>query len=527
MGLFNSLRKGIGNVTGSMAKYPPLPRESLFLWDGLQPTREFFNPLNLYYLYIASADLNSIIFKHCSKVLRRGFIVEPKFLSKCKKCNKEYKHVVTKCDCGGEVYSPSTIEKEKLTAMLEDKCNVNGETFHFVMLEFLTSIDIYDDAYLVFQKEYLFDKEKTRIILEKTKNVYTSTPLFLRMIANERGVKGTKWVCLNHRNTLHDEAGKCPECGLPLFEAFYASVSTPMAFTGDGEYYYTQNEVLHYSLYSPSRLYGLSPLIPLYDDLITLILMTRYIGSYYRFGRSPRGIVWSKTANTESFLDIWQQILLKLQSDPLYIPALALPTGFAGEGEQSSLNFLKLNDTISELQYNETRNELRRKIASYYGLSNLSINDTTSMGGLNVETQQLLAEDVQLSIFTNLCNTNLLPKMLNMLGIKDYKLILLSVSPRDEMRELDIQSKKLELAERFSRLGLEVDYDSDDEQFDIKSGELKSETGMPMGPEGFAEGPEGEIGLEPGEESAETAEEEIELSADDKHLLKAIYFRGE
>lgn len=514
-------------MSSAVASFPALPRESLFLFDGLQPSREFFNALNLYYLYLASADLNSIIFKHVSKVLRRGFNIEPKFLSKCKTCGREYKHLVQKCDCGGEVYPPSVIEKEKLTKMLEDSCNANQETFHFVMLEFLTSIDLYDDAYLVLQKEYLFDKDKTRIILEKTKNIYCSTPLFMRMIADDRGVKGTKWFCLAHRATLHDEDGKCPECGLPLFEAFYASVSTPMAFTGDGEYYYTQDEVLHYSLYSPSRLYGLSPLIPLYDDIITLVLMTRYIGSYYRFGRSPRGIVWSKTANTESFLDIWQQILLKMQSDPLYIPALAFPSGFAGEGEQSSLNFLKLNDSISELQYNEVRNELRRKIASYYGLSNLSINDTQGIGGLNVETQQMVHEDIQLSLFTNLVNSHLLPKMLKTIGINDYKLTLLSVSPKDEMRELDIESKKLEMAERFSRLGLKVSYDSDDNAFDIESGELKSETGMPMGPEGFAEGPEGEIGLEPGEESAEEAEEEIELSADDRNLLKQIYLKGD
>ena len=521
MKFFNNILKGKNlKTSGAIGKYPPLPRESLFLWDGLQPTREFFNPLNLYYLYIASADLNSIIFKHVSKVLRRGFTIEPKFLSKCKKCGKEYKHVVENCDCGSEVYSPSLIEKKKLTTMLEDSCNQNDETLHFVMLEFLTSLDIFDDAYLVIQKEYLFDKEKTRIILEKTKNVYTSTPLFMRMIADERGIKGTKWFCLNHRETLLSEPGKCSECGLPLYEAFYASVTTPMAFTGDGEYYYTKDEVLHFSMYSPSRLYGLSPLISLYDDLITLILMVRYIGSYYRFGRSPRGIVWSKTANTESFAETWKQILLKIQSDPLYIPALAFPTGFAGEGEQSSLNFLKLTDSISELQYTEIRNELRRKVASYYGLSNLSINDTEGVGGLNQETQQLQTEDVQLSLFTNLCNNQLLPKLLKGLGITDYKLVLLSPSPRDERRELDLSSKRLEIAERFSRLGLKVNYDSDDDVFEIESGELKSETGMPMGMEGM----EGEIGMEPGEEAAEDMEEELELSEDDKMLIKAIYF---
>lgn len=524
MTLFNRSKGNVPKLTGQVGKYPPLPRESLFLWDGLQPTREFFNPLNLYYLYIASADLNSIIFKHVSKVLRRGFTIEPKFLSKCRKCGKEYKHVVEKCDCGGEIYSPSSIEKDRLTKMLEDSCNQNDETLHFVMLEFLTALDIFDDAYLVLQKEYLFDKEKTHIVLEKTKNIYTTTPLFMRMIANERGVKGTKWFCLNHRETLCNEPGKCAECGLPLYEAFYASVSTPMAFTGDGEFYYAKTEVLHYSMYSPSRLYGLSPLIPLYDDLITLILMVRYIGSYYRFGRSPRGIVWSKTANTESFLEIWNQVLLKIQSDPLYIPAIAFPSGFSGEGEQSSLNFLKLNDTISELQYNETRNELRRKVAAYYGLSNLSINDTTGVGGMNQETQQLAVEDVQLSLFTNLANKHLFPKLLKNIGITDHKLVLLSPSPRDERRELDLDSKRLEIAERFSRLGVKVNYDSDDNTFEIESGELTSEVGMPMGPEGMAEGMEGEVGLDAGEESAEEMEEELELSLEDKKLLKSIYF---
>lgn len=524
MNFFNIFKGKDAKIAGAVGEFPPLARESLFLFDGLQPTREFFNPLNLYYLYIASADLNSIIFKHVSKVLRRGFTIEPKFLSKCTKCGKEYKHVVEKCDCGSDVYSPSLVEKEKLTKILEQSCNANDETLHFIMLEFLTSLDIFDDAYLVLQKEYLFDKEKTRIILERTKNIYTSTPLFMRMIADERGVKGTKWFCLNHRQMLLDESGKCSECGLPLYEAFYASVTTPMAFTSDGEYYYTKDEIIHYSMYSPSRLYGLSPLISLYDDLIALILMTRYIGSYYRFGRSPRGIVWSKTANTDSFTETWKQILLKIQSDPLYIPALAFPTGFAGEGEQSSLNFLKLTDSISELQYTEVRNELRRKVASYYGLSNLSINDTTGVGGMNQETQQLAVEDVQLSLFTNLANNQLFPKLLTLMGITDYKLVLLSPSPRDERRELDLQSKRLEIAERFSRLGLSVNYDSDDDIFEIASGELKSEVGMPMGMEGMAEGAEGEIGMEPGEEAAEDMEEELKLSEDDKFLIKAIYF---
>lgn len=513
-------RKTPASITNSIVGFPPLPRESLFLWEGLQPTREFFNPLNLYYLYVASADLNSIIFKHVSKVLRRGFVIEPRFVAKCDVCGKEYAHKVDKCDCNGKVHTPSKIEKNRLTGMLEDACNDNDESFHVVMLEFLTAIDIFDDSYLVFQKEYLFDKDKTHIILEKTKNIYTSTPLFMRMIANERGVRGTKFFCLQHRNTLLDDPGKCQQCGLPLYEAFYGSVNTPMAFTGDGEYYYKRDEVIHSSMYSPSRLYGLSPLIPLYDDIITLILMTRYVGSYYRFGRSPRGIVWTKTSNTDAFMDIWNKILLKQQSDPLYIPALAFPTGFAGEGEQSSLNFLKLSDSITELGYTEIRNEMRRKIASYYGISNLSINDSQGVGGLNVETQQLAMEDIQLSLFTNLCNNYILLRLVKILGIKDYHLRLLSTSPKDEMRELDIESKKLEIAERFSRLGLKVSYDADDTKFDIESGELQSETGMPLPEEGFAGE---EIGLTPGEESVEEAEEEIQLSADEAFLIKSIY----
>ena len=471
---------------------PGIPRETMFRLDGVQPSRMYYNPLLLYSLYVQSSDLNSIVFKHAQKVLRQGFELQPVFKSQCPSCGWETADVEKeKCpECGVKTVGPSETEYRQLMDFRE-KANRNIESLHYLLLEFITSLDLYDESFLILAKDYILN-DAGDIVFQRVADVYASSALFMRRVADEYWRSGGKWTCLRHRKIALDAPGRCPECGLPLHEAYYAAVESPMAFDKGAEVYYLESEVIAASFYSPSRLGGMSPLIPLYDVIITLIMMSRFVGSTYRFGRAPRGVIWARTPNVPDFNETWNKVLSRLQTDALYQPAIAFPTGFGGGREEgASLNYLQLSPKIAEMDFTNVRNEFRRSLAAFYGLSNLSINDLAQSSGLNSETEQLTNEDEQLSPMVRMLNEAVLKQLCRKMGIATWYIEVNPVSKKDEMRETDIKMREAQLAQQMAMMGIDVAY-NDKGEFEYKAGKVQPQSGGGMFGGGVPKGGEGE-----------------------------------
>ncbi|MHC1583106.1 MAG: hypothetical protein ACXQTM_00470 [Methanosarcinales archaeon] len=450
-------------------KLPQLPRETLWRFKGIIPPRILYNPLLLYYLSLTCPDVNSIIFKHVNKVLRNRYSIEARFKLKCPVCGYESLETrQTECpQCGARMGEPDAAEKTKVSRFLE-RANPEGESFHSVLLQFLTALDTFDDAYLIIPKSYV--AKDNEIVFERPEGVYASSPLFTRLVRDERGRLADIYFCPEHRSLALEEPGVCPQCGLELKRAVCAATSAPMAFGQGAEVYYSEDEVIHASFFNPSRFGGLSPLIPLYETVVTLIMMKRYIGSYYRFGRAPRGLFYAKSPNPDQLIKLWKEALTKLKEDPLWIPMLAVPTNVSRE-ESSDLRYVSISPTLQELDYERVRNELRREIASYYGLSNLAINDLEGVGGLNSETQQLKLEDIQLSLLNNYLNEDILPQLCKKLGFQDWLIKVNPVEPEDMERKWSIKRSEAAYAQQLAEMGIRVTF-TEDGNFEFEPGEV-------------------------------------------------------
>ena len=200
--------------------------------------------------------------------------------------------------------------------------------------------------------------------------------------ADELGQRGTKgFTCVNHRNFISTEPHEnCDSCGAKLYPVHYVNRAN-----GEDQYF-LEGEVLHFSKYSPSRLYGQSPVLTLYNNLMTLIAMENYVNSSYTKSRMPRGLLAVQTRNMDSMRSFWRATKEKLEADPHFIPVM----GIEAENGKGAVEWIKFMDSLKEMDYVSVKDDLRDRISAFYGVSKVFMADNTTSGGLNNEGMQIL-----------------------------------------------------------------------------------------------------------------------------------------
>lgn len=92
----------------------------------------------------------------------------------------------------------------------------------------------------------------------------------------------------------------------------------------------------------------------------------------YSKRRMPKGLISVTTDNLESMKSFFKSMDEKLERDPHYIPKIGIESN-TGKG---GVNWVKFMDTLEEMQYLAVRDEMRQRIASFYGVSNVFMMDT-------------------------------------------------------------------------------------------------------------------------------------------------------
>ena len=112
-------------------------------------------------------------------------------------------------------------------------------------------------------------------------------PIFMRIVADKRGVRGGRYkTCLIHRDEIktHAEDDTCEICGSELHDVHYVN----MAGSGKTQYF-VEGEVIHVSKYTPSKLYGRSPVNTMWRQAMTLTAMDNYIYTAYQKAQNAKG----------------------------------------------------------------------------------------------------------------------------------------------------------------------------------------------------------------------------------------------
>jgi len=401
-------------------------------------------------LYAVSQEnliLRTVLAKLSQEIFRRGYYWEKKFQKKCTACGEEYNHDVEECSlCNSPTKAPDVNQLIYPKYLLE-QTNSMEQNFMHVLFEIERDLNVVDDAFLILIKEYYVDPQTSEIQFFKVKEVIRADPIFMRIISDKRGVRGGRYkVCPLHRDQVSypGQDDKCEVCGNNMQEAHYAN----MAGSGKTQYY-LEGEVLHLSKYNPSKLYGRSPVNTMWRQAMTLTAMDNYMYTAYQKRRSPKGIISVTTDNLESMKSFWKSVDEKMERDPHYIPKV----GIESQTGRGGVNWVKFMDTLEEMQYIAVRDEMRNRIAAFYGVSSIFMVDSGKSGGLNNEGMQILVTNRAVEFGQKVYTQVLFPRMLEQMQVTDWKITLYPNEEEDEITRLRRDEMEVNLAQRMAMLG--------------------------------------------------------------------------
>jgi len=405
--------------------------------------------------------LRTVISTLQQEIFRRGYYWDKAFHKKCADCDEEYQHDVEQCkQCDStELITPDQNQLVYPKWLINQR-NSMEQTFMDVLREIEYDLNITDDAFMVLVKEYYIDPETNEVQFYRIKEIIRGDPIFMRIIADKRGVRGGRFrVCPVHRDEVHsysEDEKHCQTCGQELQDVHHVNTA------GSGKtQYYLEGEVIHVSKYQPSKLYGRSPVSTLWRQAMTLTAMDNYMYTAYSKRRIPRGILSVTTDNLESMKSFFKSTDEKLERDPHYIPKI----GIESTSGRGGINWIKLMDSLEEMQYIPARDEMRQRIASFYGVSNVFMMDTGKSGGLNNEGMQILVTNRAVEFGHKVYTDHLFPRMMAEMDITDWKLTLYPNEEEDEVTRLRRDEMEVNIAQRMMMLGftpqLEEDADRD------------------------------------------------------------------
>ena len=347
---------------------------------------------------------------------------------------------------------PNPEQLEYAQKFLDGYVNKSEQMFIDVLKELEDDLNIMDDAYLVMVKEYYLDNNN-EIRMHRIKEVYRGDPVTMHIYSNDMGERGKGgYICVKHRDRIETSpTALCEECNSELHPVHYVN-----RVKGE-EQYFTKGEVLHFSKYSPGRMYGLSPIITLWNHVTTLIAMENYVNSSYTKARMPKGLLAVQTRNIDSMRSFWRSVKEKMEKDPHFIPVM----GIEAEGGKGSVEWVKFMDSLKEMDYMSVKDDLRDRISGFYGVSKVFMADNSASGGLNNEGMQILVTNRAVEMAQTIWNDYVFPFMTAEFGITDWELKLPPSEEEDEIAKLRKREIEVNVAAAIKNLGFEVNMDDE------------------------------------------------------------------
>jgi len=408
----------------------------------------------IYHIVQQSTIVRTCITQLKQEIFRRGYVWEGKFTEKCAECDKEHSTPVKECvDCGStNLVKPEPKQLSYAKDFLDGYVNGAEQLFIDVLKELEDDLNIMDDAYLVNVKEYYLDNN-SKIRMHKIKEIFRGDPVTMHIYSNELGERGKGgFICLRHRDRVHTHQTElCETCNSELYPVHYVN-----RVNGE-EQYFIKGEVVHFSKYSPSRLYGMSPIITLWNNVTTLIAMDNYVNSSYTKARMPKGLLAVQTRNMDSMKSFWRGVKEKMEQDPHFIPVM----GIESEGGKGSVEWVKFMDSLKEMDYIAVKDDLRDRISGFYGVSKVFMNDASASGGLNNEGMQILVTNRAVEMAQTTWNNYVFPFMTSEFGITDWELKLPPSEEEDEIAVLRLREMEVNIAGSIKNLGFDVEMDDE------------------------------------------------------------------
>ena len=478
--------------------------------------------LDLYVIALNNADIRTATTHLRNEIFRRGIEYEPAFDYKCDQCGREYsvneaRKAQGVCpDCKyqvdergqpveGEpqaVMDPATgqqgFKRQAAPAKLRKaddgqikqfikflkRANYFGQSLENVLRECEDDLNVVDDAFLYCRKRYLLSEEEElkakagypAKIEEELIHVFRLDPVLVEFDLDYRGIPGMRHhVCVFHRDNLLEVEpdagweiewkGQCPECGLttkPIYYKYNEQYLQGGYGTAQSKVLYlSEDEVIHWSRYTPTETYGYPPLLSIYEKALTLVGMDRYLYDYFYERKVPQGVVTVVTDNVEGFNATKAEVEARMQQDPHYIPWMAI----SSKSGQGKMEFVRFAYSLDELNYLPVRDEIRERISGLYGVSSIWMASMQGTGGLNNETQQLTVMSRVVEGAQRSYQTDVFPKLEDAMGVSDWHLVIKTPEETNELAEIQIHSARAGVAQQMVAMGFGARYDAEAKEF--------------------------------------------------------------
>ncbi len=473
-----------------------------------------FNLVDLYAIAHNNSDLKTAISNLKQEVFRRGMRWEPAFEFRCESCGVDYPKKeaegahfhCTHCDPVTDetgdslnrdpfdedsdkapkpprLRAPNPAQRVRFEQIIQ-KANVYGQSLTRVLQSTEDDLNIADDLFLFLSSEYNLDwKGGEEIITREVKQIFRLDPVFVEFDTDDENRPGfAHHICLAHRENLltiprdsgweHDWKGRCPidkHTTLPVMFRYSPYRGVFGAHPGGpgperAALYLVQGEVVHSSKFSPSELYGYSAVLAIYEKVLSLIGMDRYLYDYFFERQVPQGVITTVTDNPQDLETRKEQMLAEVLANPHYIPWLAV----SSRSGQGKTEFVRFAYSLDELQFLPVQQRIAQAVAGIYGVPGLFMGfDTGGGGGLNNESQQLTRMSRGAQLSQDVYNTEVFPQLLKAFGITDWELTLTPAEERSEQLEWEIRQRKAQWAATHANMGFGVEYFQDEDRYEI------------------------------------------------------------
>ena len=486
---------------------------------------------DLYVLAYQVTEIRSVVLAIQREIFRRGFGTwSQRFAAKCTQCEEEYddddiEHCQScyayefveqevfdtdrqqlvrknvrryKRDSSGSRVRVITRLPDKAQQQEFERISLDANSFHQTLLdvlhEFMTDVLIADDGFLLLNKEYKVDRETGQISSQKIFEITRLHPALTEYdIDRKDGLpERSHWLCPIHRDQqTHTSPGFCDVINDEGFICNAELIPAMFRYYWRGRYrYYLAGEILHASYFNPSKTYGYSPVLTVFEKVLTLIGADRTLYRYWYERRIPPGLLITYTDDPETLETEIERIKMQMLNDPNTFPWVAA----SAKNNRGKTDFVKLAYTFQELDYLPVRQEIRERVAMLWGVTPLFAGDVSGIGGGlsgGKETAQTSMHENLVESYQNVINKNILPQLLEQLGVSDWKMALTPPREKSEADELAIEKARIDNAVAMVQLGYEAVKDKGSElRFTFKK--APQAPGMPPGGPG---GPPGMPGM--------------------------------
>lgn len=439
---------------------------------------------------VYTSDLLSLVVRtKTNETFRNGLDIKERFQCKCPDCEREFEEEKLVCPFdGSETILPNYDEWKGLNRFVKGS-NRFDETILKVMREVDTDLHIGDNGYMFLERNYVFDDNGV-MVSDAVREAIRMDPAMMRLIISRYGMGTSEmgsypYFCTTHRQEIVEEATPgdyfCDKCGKQMMQAWY------MSLTKAERIYYGPSEIYHIKLYSNAQGYGVTPLLSVYMKVNTLLRMDKFVLEAYSLQRSPQALLLLR-GKRDSIHRGWEWLMQKSRENPNMIWPLVME-GTEDKG-QRMIEYQQFDLKPIEWEWGEMRQEFRNVVGAVYGVQPIfSSGAQQSTGGLANEGLQLAVTSLAIKQSQHEWNV-FLEFLSEQLGSKDYRYTLNPNEQEDELRDLEVEQKRVTLAQQMVQMGYAIETHKDSKgrlQFSYQEKpalETESGTDMMMDDEG-------------------------------------------